>query len=254
MIGHMPSPAYPKQRNEKAFNKENSLPTMRMPSNQRQVVNGTEERIRDAALRLFALKGFQATGIREIAAEAGLTISALYYYVGTKEELLLDILRDTATSMLASALPIGATPDSPEQKLALLVLLHVWFNGEHAQQMQVANTELRSLGGEARQLVLSLRDRYEAIWREVIEQGITMGIFQVENAKLAAIALIEMCNGVSYWYRPHGELTLTQVCFMHADWTLGLVRAMRDGQPVRASHLDLVDPKTLFLTDVPPTG
>ena len=226
---------------------------MHIPSNQRRVVNGTEERIRDVALRLFALKGFQATGIREIAAEASLTISALYYYVGTKEELLLDILRDTATSMLTSALPIGEATGFPERKLAFLVLLHVWFNGEHAQQMQVANTELRSLSGEARQLVLTLRDRYDAIWREVIEQGNTTGIFQVENAKLAAIALIEMCNGVSYWYRPHGELTLTQVCYMHADWALGLVRATRDRKPVRATHLDLVDPKTLFLTDVPPT-
>jgi AcrR family transcriptional regulator len=225
---------------------------MRIPSRQRRAVNGTEERIRNEALRLFAQKGFQATGIREIAAEAGLTISALYYYVGTKEELLLDILRDTATSMLASALPIGKAAESPEQKLALLVLLHVWFSGEHAQQMQVANTELRSLSGEARQLVLDLRDRYEAVWRVVIEQGNAMGIFQVENARLAAIAVIEMCNGVSYWFRSHGALTLTQVCYMHADWALGLVRAVRAGKPVRVTDLNLVDPKDLYLAGVAP--
>src|SRR6266849_6534041 len=225
---------------------------MHIPSNQRRALNGTGERIRDVALRLFAQQGFQATGIREIASEAGLTVSALYYYVGTKEELLLDILRDTATSMLASAFPIGQSTVSAEQKLTLLVLLHVWFNGEHAQQMQVANTELRSLSGEARELVLELRDRYDAIWREIITQGNMMGIFQVQNAKLAAIALIEMCNGVSYWYRPHGELTLTQVCYMHADWALGLVRAVRDGKPARVAELNLVDPKELYLPDITP--
>jgi AcrR family transcriptional regulator len=225
---------------------------MHIPSNQQRVFNGTEERIRNVALRLFAQQGFQATGIREIASEAGLTVSALYYYVGTKEELLLDILRDTATSMLTSALRIGAATESPEQKLALLTLLHVWFNGEHAQQMQVANTELRSLSGEARQLVLDLRDRYDAVWREVITQGSVKGIFQVQNAKLAAIALIEMCNGVSYWYRPHGDLTLTEICYMHADWALGLVRAMRDAKPVRAANLDLVEPKELYLPDIAP--
>jgi hypothetical protein len=79
-----------------------------------------------------------------------------------------------------------------------------------------------------------------------------MGIFQVQNAKLAAIALIEMCNGVSYWYRPQGELTLTQVCYMHADWALGLVRAVRDGKPVRMADLNLVDPKELYLPDITP--
>lgn len=227
---------------------------MQIPSNQRRVVNGTEERIREVALRLFARQGFQATGIREIAAEAGFTVSALYYYVGTKEELLLDILLNTATSMVTSALRIGASTEPPEQKLASLVLLHVWYNGEHAQQMQVANTELRSLSGEARELVLDLRDRYDAIWREAIEQGSATGVFQVDNAKLAAIALIEMCNGVSYWFRSHGELTLTQVCYMHVDWALGLVRAMRDGKPVRATDLDLVDPKELYLPNVAPAS
>jgi AcrR family transcriptional regulator len=225
---------------------------MQFSSNQQRVVNGTEERIREVALRLFAKQGFQATGIREIAAEAGFTVSALYYYVGTKEELLLDILLNTATSMVASALRIETSTEPPEQKLATLVLLHVWYNGEHAQQMQVANTELRSLSGDARQKVLDLRDRYDAIWREIIAQGNLMGIFQVQNVKLAAIALIEMCNGVSYWYRPHGELTLTQVCHMHADWALGLVRAMQDGKPVRVAELNLVDPKELYLPHLAP--
>jgi AcrR family transcriptional regulator len=227
---------------------------MHIPSNQQRVVNGTEERIREVALRLFARQGFQATGIREIAAEAGLTVSALYYYVGTKEELLLDILLNTATSMVTSALRIAAGTELPEQKLALLVLLHVWYNGEHAQQMQVANTELRSLSGEARQQVLDLRDRYDAVWGEIVTQGNVMGIFQVQNAKLAAFALIEMCNGVSNWYRPHGELTLAQICYMHADWALGLVRAMRDGKPVRVADLELVDPKELYLSDIAPAS
>jgi len=227
---------------------------MHIPSNQQRAVNGTEERIREVALRLFARQGFQATGIREIASEAGLTVSALYYYVGTKEELLLDILLNTATSMVTSALRIAAGTELPEQKLALLVLLHVWYNGEHAQQMQVANTELRSLSGEARQQVLDLRDRYDAVWREIVTQGNVMGIFQVQNAKLAAFALIEMCNGVSNWYRPHGELTLAQICYMHADWALGLVRAVRDGKPARVADLELIDPKELYLPGIAPAS
>ena len=227
---------------------------MQIPSNQRRVVNVTEERIREVALRLFARQGFQATGIREIAAEAGFTVSALYYYVGTKEELLLDILLNTARTMVTSALRIESSTEPPEQKLALLVLLHAWFSGEHAQQMQVANTEFRSLSGEARQQVLDLRDRYDAIWREVVTQGKMIGIFQVQNAKLAAIAIIEMCNGVSYWFRSDGDLTLTQVCNMHADWALGLVRAIRDGKPVRVADLNLVEPKELYLPGIAPAG
>src|SRR5260370_38300986 len=112
---------------------------MHIPSNQRRALNGTGERIREAALRLFAQQGFQATGIREIASEVGLTVSALYYYVGTREELLRDILRDTASPMLTPALQTEQSRGPPDHNLAWLVLLHRWFSGETAQRMQMSN-------------------------------------------------------------------------------------------------------------------
>ena len=39
----------------------------------------TEERVRDAALRLFAAHGFEATGIRDFARDAGVSSAALYH-------------------------------------------------------------------------------------------------------------------------------------------------------------------------------
>ncbi len=39
---------------------------------------------------------------------------------------------------------------------------------------------------------------------------------------------------------------------MHADWALGLVRAVRDGKPVQVADLNLVDPKELYLPDIIP--
>ena len=48
----------------------------------------TSDRIHRAALRLFATYGFEGTGIRKIADEAGITVASLYHYVGTKEDLL----------------------------------------------------------------------------------------------------------------------------------------------------------------------
>src|SRR5260370_41038383 len=113
---------------------------MQIPSNQQQPLNETKERIRTAALRLFGQKGFQATSTRELAAEAGLTVAGLYYYVGTKEALLLDMTRDANQALLHSARRIGASYDSPERKLALLVHLQWWFHGDHSLESRVMNT------------------------------------------------------------------------------------------------------------------
>ena len=41
----------------------------------------TSRRVREAAVRVFAQKGFSAVGVRELAQDAGLTSSALYHYM-----------------------------------------------------------------------------------------------------------------------------------------------------------------------------
>jgi AcrR family transcriptional regulator len=57
----------------------------------------TRRRIQDAALQLFAAKGFFATGIREIADRVGVTTAALYHYMGSKDELLIEIMVSSMT-------------------------------------------------------------------------------------------------------------------------------------------------------------
>jgi AcrR family transcriptional regulator len=47
----------------------------------------------NTALRLFAEKGYDATSIRNIATEAGVSLGLLYNYFASKEDLLLEIFR-----------------------------------------------------------------------------------------------------------------------------------------------------------------
>ena len=135
------------------------------------------------------------------------------------------------------------------QAILLGDLLHLWFHGQYALASKVINTEYRSLTGEAREQAQLIRDQYEAEFRNVIAQGMTQGIFEAQDAKLAAIALIEMGRGISHWYRPDGPLSLTQLAYMHVDWALALVRATRDGKPIRVGDLELGEPGKLYLVE-----
>ena len=47
----------------------------------------TQQRVRRAAVKLFAGKGFHGTGIRDLAQEAKISSASLYHYIGTKEDL-----------------------------------------------------------------------------------------------------------------------------------------------------------------------
>lgn len=55
---------------------------------------GGRERLLAAAVRLFAVKGYAATTVRDILRAAGVTAPALYYHFGNKEGLFLALVRD----------------------------------------------------------------------------------------------------------------------------------------------------------------
>ena len=54
------------------------------------------QQIADALLRTAAARGLHATGMREVAAEAGVSLRLVQYYFGTKEELLLAAMQHLA--------------------------------------------------------------------------------------------------------------------------------------------------------------
>lgn len=64
-----------------------ALPAVRPPT------NDTEERLLDAALTLFAEKGYEAASVREIIAATGVTRPVLYYYCTGKEDLFKRLVR-----------------------------------------------------------------------------------------------------------------------------------------------------------------
>jgi AcrR family transcriptional regulator len=60
--------------------------------------------IADALLRTAATRGLHATGMREVAAEAGVSLRLVQYYFGTKEELLLFSMQHLAVQFAERAM------------------------------------------------------------------------------------------------------------------------------------------------------
>lgn len=60
---------------------------------------GARRRLEDAALKLFNRKGYAATSVREIVAEAGFTKPVLYYHFGSKEGIYVALLEDALAEL-----------------------------------------------------------------------------------------------------------------------------------------------------------
>jgi hypothetical protein len=82
----------------------------------------TEEKIREAAIKLFTSKGYFGTTIRDIAKESKVNIALINYYFRSKEQLFNIIMEDTFDNLFKKIEPIiNDNKTTLEQKLNLLV-------------------------------------------------------------------------------------------------------------------------------------
>ncbi len=186
----------------------------------------TADRVRAAALTLFAERGYHGTGIRQLADAAGLSSASLYHYMGTKEELLVAIMRTSLTRLVAAGEEICADPGlTARERLVALVELHVRTHARSPEETRVVDDEVRALSVSARAEIVELRDRYEHLWQATIDEGVRSGSFRLEMPALARRALLEMCSGVARWWVPSGPLSLDELADEYATMAVHLVRA-----------------------------
>ncbi|MGW0949229.1 TetR/AcrR family transcriptional regulator [Streptomyces sp. NPDC002623] len=197
----------------------------------------TETNIRDAAVRLFAAKGFAGTGIRDLARDVGITTSTLYHYVGTKDDLLRDIMLRGLGSLLERGGTAVADSDDPAVQLASLVRMHTTVHALSPLTCAVVDGEVRSLPTEVRKDVVALRDRYEEVWQSVLEAGRQTGIFTLDDPHLTRLHLLDLCTGVMRWYRPDGERSLDSIVDHVVDMSLLIVGARRGSRRLRVADL-----------------
>src|SRR5438034_2804007 len=78
------------------------------------------ETIIDTSARVFARRGYHATGIMDLCAANDLGKGALYHYIGSKEELLAAIHDRVMDEVLLGAERVDDAGGSPPQQLAML--------------------------------------------------------------------------------------------------------------------------------------
>ncbi|HKV58000.1 MAG TPA: helix-turn-helix domain-containing protein [Ktedonobacteraceae bacterium] len=86
-----------------------------------KVVEDRREQIIDAAMRVFAQKGYSKATNKDIAREAGITSGLIYYYFESKEALLYAILEARSPLKLMASFPPQALALPPEQFFPMLI-------------------------------------------------------------------------------------------------------------------------------------
>lgn len=182
----------------------------------------TRQRLRAAALGLFARHGYASVSMRRIAAEVGVQVGALYNYIPDKQGLLFDLMQTHMRDLLA-AWDAAPGHEDPLRDLERFTRFHIRYHAERPDEVFLAYMELRSLSEGNFAEIEALRREYEDRLGGILRRGAERGQLRAEDPKVASMALIAMLTGVNTWFRESGRLSLPEVEDLYWDMVRRLV-------------------------------
>jgi AcrR family transcriptional regulator len=179
------------------------------------------ESILQAAARLFIERGFDGTSMYEIAQALGVTRTAIYYYYKNKQEILVALTENITRVAAQLAEEAAQHKDlSPTQALRHIVSRHVGLIISHGEQFRIVERSEDRLPPRLRAAASDYRRGVLANFSAVIERGIKSGDFRPTDPRVAALAIIGMCNWTAWWFRPGGRKTRDEVADIISDMAI----------------------------------
>ncbi len=184
----------------------------------------TRDQILDAAAQIFRQKGYHAASMQDIAAAVNLQKASLYHHVSSKQEILLALLDQALELLFERISEVSNQSLAPDEKLRRMMRAYLKAMTDHFDLATVLLLEHRSLEPKLHARHIPNRDRFEALWRDVINEGLDAGAFQCSDPALTARGLLGVMNWTITWYRPNGALTIEQIADQFASLFLDGLR------------------------------
>ncbi|MES2028266.1 MAG: TetR/AcrR family transcriptional regulator [Pseudomonadota bacterium] len=187
-------------------------PAQRVPADQAPVEKASKRdqslaRIIDAAVRLFATRGYWNSTLEEVAAVAGFTKGAVYYHFKSKERLLLKVLETIeARSIDATIERVQQRGGSPTQQLASLVKHQTQWAATHPEDLAVMilmSVEVSRAKAKIRTQMFRIYRKLATLLEAIIDAGKSTGEFSTKQATKDIVLYLEAVHdgNMLLWYR-----------------------------------------------------
>jgi TetR/AcrR family transcriptional regulator, fatty acid metabolism regulator protein len=167
--------------------------------------------ILDAAIRVFARRGFHACRVSDVADEAGVAYGLVYHYFDSKEEILNTLFQERWQLMLDAIVEIDRTPDASAREKLYLVASFIIDSYRHEPDlMKVIIVEVtRAANSFGREHLATIRKAYGLI-ADIVEQARQDGSFKADiSAEFAAMcfygAIEQLLSGWIFGIIPETE-------------------------------------------------
>jgi AcrR family transcriptional regulator len=173
---------------------------------------GAQARIVDAAVSLFAEKGFHSTSVQEVVDRAAVTKGAMYHYFRSKDDLLYEIYHRLIGRQLADLDRIVSAGRPPADTVREIILSLVETTTARLDEAAIFTREMYRLDEERLAALRAERRRYHETFREVVAEGQRAGLFATAaSAETVTQVVFGVVNQLPVWYRPDGPLPPRQL-------------------------------------------
>ena len=189
-----------------------------------------QEKILDAAAKIFGEKGYHATSMQDIAEAVQLQKGSLYHHVSSKQEILFTLLEQALDLLIERVEEVAVQDLPPEVKLTQAMQVYLNILTENRALSSVLLLEQRSLKSKYQTAHAPHRDQFEKIWRGIISEGLANGQFNSADPAQATRYLLGTLNWTITWYNPAGPLTSAEIAEQYANLFLHGLLKCTNGQ------------------------
>jgi AcrR family transcriptional regulator len=180
------------------------------------------EAILDAAARVFHRVGYGSANLDDIATEVGLNRSSIYYYVGSKAELLAELGQRTIRESAAALSEVGMRSLPPDEMVRAIVRQQMDLLERNYPRVFVFHNERRHhVDPELNQRIDDAAELRIALMAKAIDDGVALGTFRPGlHGRTTARLIVGMCAETRFWWRPDGPRRLVDIGNDIADLVL----------------------------------
>jgi AcrR family transcriptional regulator len=166
-----------------------------------------------AAAEVFRRLGYSQARLEDVAQEVGISRATLYYYVGTKEELLVALLEDPIVEVTAGLKKVAAQDLPAAEKLAEALREYLHLLEEHPTLFIFLSENIHKvMSGPEADEIRANADSYGRVLTKIVADGQNSGEFRDDiRPQVAVLGIIGMFNWMHRWYVPSGKEPLSAI-------------------------------------------
>ena len=177
-----------------------------MPSEQQSRYDQKLLHVLKTSAEVFAEKGFHSTSMRDISRATKMSLSGLYYYFKSKEELLFLIQDHCFTTIIDDCRMLLEGVDDPVRRLKLLIENHLNYFVNNMHEMKVLSHEANSIGRELFRKINTKKRQYVDLVMELLGEIARENRVESIDIRVATFSLFGMMNWIYNWYDPRKDV------------------------------------------------